>query len=108
YTPYPTQVTDAFVREAAETGVDIFRIFDALNDVSQMRPAIESVLATGTSVAEAALCYTGDLLNPAEDLYTLDYYLRLAEQIVDAGAHVIGIKDMAGLRSEEHTSELQS
>jgi pyruvate carboxylase len=97
YTPYPTQVTDAFVREAAETGVDIFRIFDALNDVSQMRPAIESVLTTGTAVAEAALCYTGDLLNPAEDLYTLDYYLRLAEQIVDAGAHVIGIKDMAGL-----------
>jgi len=97
YTPYPTQVTDAFVREAAETGVDIFRIFDALNDVSQMRPAIESVLGTGTAVAEAALCYTGDLLNPAEDLYTLDYYLRLAEQIVDAGAHVIGIKDMAGL-----------
>ena len=97
YTPYPTEVTDAFVHEAAATGVDIFRIFDALNDVSQMRPAIDSVLGTGTAVAEAALCYTGDLLNPAEDLYTLDYYLRLAEQIVDAGAHVIGVKDMAGL-----------
>jgi pyruvate carboxylase len=97
YTPYPTAVTDAFVREAAATGVDVFRIFDALNDVSQMRPAIDAVLGTGTAVAEAALCYTGDLLNPAEDLYTLDYYLRLAEQIVDAGAHVIGIKDMAGL-----------
>ncbi|UWF76790.1 pyruvate carboxylase [Microbacterium neungamense] len=97
YTPYPTEVTDAFVAEAAATGVDIFRIFDALNDVSQMRPAIDAVLATGTAVAEAALCYTGDLLNPAEDLYTLDYYLRLAEQIVDAGAHVIAIKDMAGL-----------
>ncbi|MCA1308019.1 pyruvate carboxylase [Microbacterium esteraromaticum] len=97
YTPYPTEVTDAFVREAAATGVDIFRIFDALNDVSQMRPAIDAVLATGTAVAEGALCYTGDLLDPAEELYTLDYYLRLAEQIVDAGAHVIGIKDMAGL-----------
>jgi len=97
YTPYPTEVTDAFVREAAATGVDIFRIFDALNDVSQMRPAIDSVLATGTTVAEVALCYTGDLLDPAEDLYTLDYYLRLAEQIVDAGAHIIAIKDMAGL-----------
>jgi pyruvate carboxylase len=97
YTPYPTQVTDAFVREAAATGVDIFRIFDALNDVSQMRPAIESVLATGSSIAEVAVCYTGDLLDPAEDLYTLDYYLRLAEQIVESGAHILAIKDMAGL-----------
>ncbi|WP_251449462.1 pyruvate carboxylase [Microbacterium sp. Marseille-Q6648] len=97
YTPYPTEVTDAFVREAAVSGIDIFRIFDALNDVSQMRPAIDAVLATGTSIAEVAVCYTGDLLNPGEDLYTLDYYLRLAEQIVDAGAHVLAIKDMAGL-----------
>jgi pyruvate carboxylase len=97
YTPYPTAVTDAFVREAASTGVDIFRIFDALNDVSQMRPAIESVLATNTTIAEVAVCYTGDLLNPDEKLYTLDYYLRLAEQIVEAGAHVLAIKDMAGL-----------
>ncbi|PJJ72407.1 pyruvate carboxylase [Diaminobutyricimonas aerilata] len=97
YTPYPTEVTDAFVQEAAATGVDIFRIFDALNDVNQMRPAIEAVLATGSTVAEVAVCYTGDLLDPAEDLYTLDYYLRLAEQIVDAGAHILAIKDMAGL-----------
>ncbi|REJ04639.1 pyruvate carboxylase [Microbacterium bovistercoris] len=97
YTPYPTAVTDAFVQEAAASGIDIFRIFDALNDVAQMRPAIDAVRATGTSVAEVALCYTGDLLNPAEDLYTLDYYLRLAEQIADAGAHVLAIKDMAGL-----------
>lgn len=97
YTPYPTEVTDAFVHEASDTGVDIFRIFDALNDISQMRPAIDAVLATGTSIAEVAVCYTGDLLNPAEDLYTLDYYLRLAEQIVDSGAHVLAIKDMAGL-----------
>lgn len=97
YTPYPTEVTDAFVREAAETGIDIFRIFDALNDVDQMRPAIDAVLETGTSVAEVGMCYSGDLLNPAEDLYTLDYYLRLAERIVDAGAHILAIKDMAGL-----------
>jgi pyruvate carboxylase len=97
YTPYPTEVTDAFVREAASTGVDIFRIFDALNDVSQMKPAIDSVLATGTAVAEVAFCYTGDLLDPSEKLYTLDYYLKLAEQIVDAGAHILAIKDMAGL-----------
>ena len=97
YTPYPTEVTDAFVSEAASTGIDIFRIFDALNDVGQMRPAIDAVRATGTAVAEVALCYTGDLTSPGEKLYTLDYYLRLAEQIAEAGAHVIAIKDMAGL-----------
>ncbi|TCK25489.1 pyruvate carboxylase [Pseudonocardia endophytica] len=97
YTPYPTEVTDAFVAEAATTGMDIFRIFDALNDVEQMRPAIAAVRETGTALAEVALCYTADLADPAEDLYTLDYYLRLAEQIVDAGAHVLAIKDMAGL-----------
>ncbi|HET7303040.1 MAG TPA: pyruvate carboxylase [Segeticoccus sp.] len=97
YTPYPTHVTDAFVTEAARTGVDVFRIFDALNDVEQMRPAIEAVLGTGTAVAEVALCYTGDLTSPGEQLYTLDYYLRLAERIVATGAHVLAIKDMAGL-----------
>ncbi len=97
YTPYPTRVTDAFVAEAARTGLDIFRIFDSLNDVGQMRPAVEAVLATDTAVAEVALCYTGNLMDPAERLYTLDYYLRLAEQIVDAGAHILAIKDMAGL-----------
>lgn len=97
YTPYPTEVTDAFVVEAAATGIDIFRIFDALNDVEQMRPAIEAVRSTGTAVAEVALCYTADLTDPQEQLYTLDYYLRLAEQIVAAGAHVLAIKDMAGL-----------
>ncbi|MDI3404183.1 pyruvate carboxylase [Streptomyces cavernicola] len=97
YTPYPTEVTDAFVAEAAATGMDIFRIFDALNDVAQMRPAIDAVRATGTAVAEVALCYTGDLSDPGEQLYTLDYYLRLAEEIVEAGAHVLAVKDMAGL-----------
>ena len=97
YTPYPTAVTEAFVEEAAATGLDVFRIFDALNDVEQMRPAIEAVRATGTTVAEVALCYTGDLSSPGEKLYTLDYYLKLAERIVEAGAHVLCIKDMAGL-----------
>ena len=97
YTPYPPQVAQAFVREAAATGVDVFRIFDALNDVNQMRVAIDAVRETGTGVAEVALCYTGDLLSPAEDKFTLDYYLGLAEEIVDAGAHIIAIKDMAGL-----------
>lgn len=97
YTPYPVEVTDAFVSEACSTGIDIFRIFDALNDVQQMRPAIDAVLSTNQALAEVALCYTGNLLNPAETQYTLDYYLRLAESIVASGAHVLAIKDMAGL-----------
>ena len=97
YTPYPTQVTRAFVSEAAEVGVDIFRIFDALNDVEQMRPAIDAVVQDTESVAEVALCYTANLLDPNEKTYTLDHYLRLAERIVDAGAHILAIKDMAGL-----------
>lgn len=97
YTPYPETVTTAFVEEATATGIDIFRIFDALNNVDSMRPAIDAVRETGASVAEVAMSYTGDLGDPAEQLYTLDYYLKLAEQIVEAGAHVLAIKDMAGL-----------
>ncbi|MFC0041475.1 pyruvate carboxylase [Actinomadura rayongensis] len=96
YTPYPDSVARAFVTEAAATGVDIFRVFDALNDVERMRPAIDAVLQTHALV-EGTLCYTGDLSSPGEKLYTLDYYLRLAEQLVDAGVHVLCIKDMAGL-----------
>jgi pyruvate carboxylase len=97
YTPYPVEVTAAFVAEATRSGIDIFRIFDALNDVEQMRPAIDAVRSAGTAVAEVALCYTGDLADPGEQLYTLDYYLRLAEKIVEAGAHILAVKDMAGL-----------
>ncbi len=97
YTPYPESVTKAFVEEATATGIDIYRIFDALNNVESMRPAIDAVRETGSSIAEVAMSYTGDLADPAENLYTLDYYLKLAEQIVDAGAHVLAIKDMAGL-----------
>lgn len=97
YTPYPESVTHAFVQEATATGIDIYRIFDALNNVDSMRPAIDAVRETDTAVAEVAMSYTGDLSDPAENLYTLDYYLKLAEQIVEAGAHVLAIKDMAGL-----------
>ena len=106
YTPYPTEVTEAFVAEAAAGGVDIFRIFDALNDVEQMKPAIEAVLKTKTAVAEVALCYSGNLLDPNEDLYTLDYYLTLADEIVAAGAHILAIKDMAGLMRPAAASRL--
>src|SRR3954462_9715254 len=77
YTPYPEQVTTAFVQEAARTGIDVFRVFDALNDVEQSRPAIDTAGEPGTALAEVALCYTGHLTDPAEPLSTLDYYLRL-------------------------------
>ena len=97
YTPYPEQVTTSFIKEAAKTGIDIFRIFDALNDVSQMAPAIRAVKEETGSLAEVGISFTGNLADPAEKLYNLDYYLKLADEIVSAGAHVLAIKDMAGL-----------
>lgn len=108
YTPYPESVTKAFVAEATGTGIDIYRIFDALNNVESMRPAIDAVRETGASIAEVAMSYTGDLSDPGENLYTLDYYLKLAEQIVDAGAHVLAIKDMAGLLRPQAATVLVS
>jgi len=96
YESYPEPVVRAFVAEASAAGVDIFRIFDALNNVEPMGAAIEATLAAG-AVAEGAICYTGDLSDPREELYTLDYYLRVAEALVGMGVHVLGIKDMAGL-----------
>ena len=96
YHRYPPDVVHAFVREAAGAGVDIFRVFDALNDVERMRPAIAAVVEQGR-VAEGTLCYTGDLSDPSEQVYTLDHYLEVAEGLIDAGAHVLCIKDMAGL-----------
>ena len=96
YERYPEPVVRAFVQEAVAAGIDVFRIFDALNNVEPMRVAIETTLEAG-AVAEGALCYTGDLSDPAETTYTLDYYLRLAEQLAAAGVHILAIKDMAGL-----------
>ncbi|MXZ54136.1 MAG: pyruvate carboxylase [Acidimicrobiaceae bacterium] len=96
YSPYPDSVAGHFVAEAAETGMDIFRVFDAFNSIDQMRPAIAAVIEAG-AVAEGTICYSGNLSSPAEDLYTLDYYLRVAEELVDAGVHILCIKDMAGL-----------
>ncbi len=96
YSPYPDVVARQFVAEAAATGVDLFRIFDAFNDIEQMRPAIEAVLETDR-LAEGTLCYSGDLSDPGEELYTLDYYLGVADGLVDAGVHLLCIKDMAGL-----------
>ena len=96
YTNYPDNVVGYFVREAAAAGVDLFRIFDSLNWTANMRPAMDAVLESG-KLCEAAICYTGDLTNPAERKYTLDYYLSLARELEKAGAHILAIKDMAGL-----------
>jgi len=95
YTSYPRPVVQAFVAEARAAGVDVFRVFDALNDVERMAPAIAAVRDAG-GLAEGTLCYTGDLSSPGER-YDLDHYLRVAEGVLAAGAHVLCIKDMAGL-----------
>jgi pyruvate carboxylase len=96
YTNYPDNVVRYFVEQAAKAGVDVFRIFDSLNWIDNMRVAIDAVGAAG-KVVEAAICYTGNLSNPRETKYDLKYYVDLARQLEKAGAHVLGIKDMAGL-----------
>ena len=96
YTAYPDNVVREFVVEAAGRGIDIFRIFDSLNIVPNMKVAIEAVRKT-RSVCEAAFCYTGDILDPKRDKYPLSYYVNTARELERMGAHVIGIKDMAGL-----------
>ena len=96
YTNYPDNAVEYFVARAADAGVDLFRIFDSLNWVENMRVAIDAVLDAG-KLCEVAICYTGDLSDPAEDKYTLDYYVGLAKELEAAGAHILGIKDMAGL-----------
>ncbi len=96
YTNYPDNVVRYFVQQAAANGIDVFRIFDSLNWVENMRVAIDAVLESG-KLCEAALCYTGNLSDPANTKYDLRYYVKLAQALRAAGAHVIGIKDMAGL-----------
>ena len=96
YTNYPDNVVKYFVQRAAIEGVDIFRVFDSLNWVENMRVAMDAVLETG-KLCEAAICYTGDLGNPNRPKYNLKYYVDLAKQLEKAGAHILGIKDMAGL-----------
>jgi pyruvate carboxylase len=96
YAPYPDKVVKAFAAHARATGMDVFRVFDALNDAERTRPVIDAVRESGGYV-EGAVCYTGDLLDPAETTYTLDYYLRIAEEFTTAGVHGLMIKDMAGL-----------
>jgi len=96
YANYPDNTVRYFVQQAAANGIDLFRIFDSLNWVENMRVAIDAVLESG-KLCEAAVCYTGNLSSPHERKYTLDYYLKLAAELKAAGTHILGIKDMAGL-----------
>ncbi len=96
YTNYPDNVVERFVAEAASSGVDVFRVFDALNWTKGMTVACEAVLARG-KVLEAAICYTGDVSDPKRDKYPLDYYVKLARELERMGAHFLAVKDMAGL-----------
>ncbi|MBT9383058.1 pyruvate carboxylase [Pseudooceanicola sp. CBS1P-1] len=96
YTNYPDNVVQAFVKQAADTGMDVFRVFDSLNWVENMRVAMDAVIETG-KICEGTVCYTGDILNPARAKYDLKYYVAMAKELEAAGAHVLGLKDMAGL-----------
>ncbi|WP_458398856.1 pyruvate carboxylase [Anaerotignum sp.] len=96
YANYPDNVVREFIKESAEHGVDIFRIFDSLNWVENMKMPIEEALKTG-KIVEGAICYTGDILDPNETKYTLDYYVRKAKELEALGVHIFAIKDMAGL-----------
>lgn len=100
YTSYPDNVVKEFIRLAAKNGIDVFRIFDSLNGLDNMRLSIDTVRETG-KVAEAALCYTGDILDPRRDKYDLQYYVNMACELEKAGANIIAIKDMAGLLKPE-------
>ena len=96
YTNYPDNVVKFFVRQAADAGIDLFRIFDCLNWVENMRVSIDAVIESG-KLAEGALCYTGDILDPNRAKYSLNYYVGLAKELEAAGCHILAIKDMAGL-----------
>ncbi len=96
YTSYPDNVIRQFVREAHAQGMDIFRVFDSLNSIENMRVSLDAVLESG-AVCEAAICYTGEILDRSRPKYSLKYYVTLAKQLEKAGAHILCIKDMAGL-----------
>ncbi len=96
YTNYPDNIVKAFVKEAADTGIDVFRVFDALNSVPNMRVAMDAVVKSG-AICEAAICYSGDILNRKRTKYDLKYYVEMAKELEKLGAHILAIKDMAGL-----------
>jgi pyruvate carboxylase len=97
YTSYPDNVVRAFVKRSAASGIDVFRVFDSLNSADNMQLAIEAVRENTNAVCEAAICYTGDILDPTRTKYSLQYYVRMAKRLVEMGTHILGIKDMAGL-----------
>ena len=97
YTNYPDNVVREFVIRSAEAGMDVFRIFDSLNWTEGVKVAMEAVREDTNAICEAAICYTGDILDPKRDKYTLKYYVDLAKELVRMGAHILAIKDMAGL-----------
>ncbi len=100
YVNYPDNIVKAFIKESVQCGMDVFRVFDALNWVPNMKVTMDSVVRNG-AICEAAICYTGDILNPGRSKYTLEYYLDLARQLQDLGAHILCIKDMGGLCKPE-------
>jgi pyruvate carboxylase len=97
YTSYPDNVVRAFIQRSAANGIDVFRIFDSLNSTENMQVGMEAVRTDTNAVCEAAICYTGDILDPTRTKYSLDYYVRLAKELVRMGTHILAIKDMAGL-----------
>jgi len=96
YKNYPDNVIREFIKESADSGIDVFRIFDSLNELRGMEVSIDQVLKSG-KVAEACICYTGDILDSRKKKYNLDYYIKLAKEIEKTGAHILGIKDMSAL-----------
>ena len=107
YTNYPDNVIREFIKKSADTGIDVFRIFDSLNWIKGMEVAIDATREAG-KVAEAAICYTGDILNDSRDKYTIGYYKKMAKELESAGAHILAIKDMAGLLKPEAAYRLIS
>ncbi|WP_349410369.1 pyruvate carboxylase [Pseudalkalibacillus sp. SCS-8] len=105
YKNYPDNVIKEFVEKSASAGIDVFRIFDSLNWIDGMKVAIDAVRETG-KVAEATICYTGDILDPKRPKYDLNYYVSMAKELESAGAHILGIKDMAGLLKPQAAYEL--
>ena len=97
YSNYPDNVVSGFVKHAAASGMDIFRVFDSLNYLPNLRVAMDAIGETGTTICEAAICYTGDILDPSREKYPLEYYVSLAKELERMGAHFLAIKDMAGL-----------
>lgn len=105
YTNYPDNVVKEFIRVSAERGVDVFRIFDSLNWIENMKMPIEQALKTG-KIVEGAICYTGDILDPREKKYTVEYYMKKAKELEKEGCHIFAVKDMAGLLKPYAAKEL--